>query len=78
MREIIKEASKKFFGQVWDDVVGYLKVYDYLKLKSKILTDKTKNIPSLDSFWYSVLGDKFAGDRDLTPDHVPTSVIFEA
>ncbi len=65
MRELMKEGSKKFFGQLWDDVLGYLKVYDYLKLKAKSTMGKATRIPSIDSFWYSVLGDKFAGNRKV-------------
>ena len=30
MRELMKEVPKKFFGQVWEDVIGYHKVYDFL------------------------------------------------
>ena len=51
---------KRSFGRLFDDVVGYLNLYDYIKLKAIDLTGKSKEI-SLPSFWYSVLGDKFSG-----------------
>ncbi len=61
MYELAKEASKLFFGQVWEDVIGYLKIYDYLKLKTKQIKGDAFTLPSVDSFWYSVLGDKYSG-----------------
>ena len=61
MRMIGEEVSKKFFGQVWDDIFGYLKVYDYLKMKIGSVIGNVKLISSSDLFWYCVLGDKFAG-----------------
>jgi hypothetical protein len=60
IHEIEKEMVKRSFGRLFDDVVGYLNLYDYIKLKAIDLTGKSKEI-SLPSFWYSVLGDKFSG-----------------
>jgi hypothetical protein len=59
--EMAISASKTFFGQLYDDLIGYLKIYDYLKLKKTNALGKTINMPSLESYWYSILGEKFSG-----------------
>ena len=56
--EFAKESANRFFGQVWDDLIGYLKIYDFLKLKAKRATGQSKMIPSVSAFWYSILRDK--------------------
>lgn len=58
MRELAKESANRFFGQVWDDLIGYLKIYDFLKLKAKRTTGQSKVLPSVKAFWYSILRDK--------------------
>lgn len=63
MREFVKDATKRFFGQVWDDFLGYMRVYEYIKLKAARITGKSVSVPSIESFWYSILGDKFGGDK---------------
>ncbi|MGA3280919.1 MAG: hypothetical protein ABSD50_08055 [Smithella sp.] len=64
MNELLeKEAAKKVFGQIWDDVIGYLKLYDFLKLKVKTITGTSKAVSSINSFWYSMLKDRFAGEK---------------
>src|SRR5260221_12475351 len=57
--EIRKEVVKRSFGRLFDEVLGYLNLYDYLKLK---VADRrgTSKLVSIDSFWFSILGDKFA------------------
>jgi len=64
MREMAKGATKQFFGRLWDDFLGYFRVYDFIKLKTAILTGRSVSIPSVESFWYSLLGDRFAGSQD--------------
>lgn len=64
MREIATDATKRFFGQIWDDFLGYMHVYEYVKLKAARLTGKSISVPSLASFWFSILGDRYGGDRD--------------
>jgi hypothetical protein len=63
MREVAKDATKRFFGQIWDDFLGYMRVYEYIKLKAARITGKSVSVPSVESFWCSILGDKFGGDR---------------
>jgi hypothetical protein len=63
LREVAKDATKRFFGQIWDDFVGYMRVYEYLKLKAARISGKTISLPSIESFWYSILGDKFGGTK---------------
>ncbi len=62
MQELGKEAAKKYFGEIWDDLIGYLKIYDFIKLKAISAYSGAIKVPSIQSFWYSILGDKFAGD----------------
>ena len=33
MNKIATEATNKFFGQLWDDLIGYFKVYDFVTEK---------------------------------------------
>ena len=61
MYEFAAEQAKKFFGQVWDDVLGYLRLYDYAKLKAKSALGAKKALASPSAFWVSILGDRFAG-----------------
>jgi len=63
IREVAQDATKRFFGQMWDDFLGYMRVYEYIKLKAAKVTGKTLSIPSVESFWYSILGDKFGGNK---------------
>jgi hypothetical protein len=61
MRNAITQTfTNKFFGQLWEDLLGYLRIYDYIKLKTRRALNKTAKIPSIGAFWYSVLGDRFA------------------
>lgn len=62
MREIAAEQAKKFLGQVWDDVLGYLRLYDYAKIKAKAVVAPAKTLRSPSAFWLSILGDRFAGE----------------
>lgn len=62
--EVRNEIVKRSFGRLFDDVLGYLNLYDYLKTKKSDLTGKAKSI-SVSSFWFSILGDKFAGTTDI-------------
>ncbi len=64
MRKMAEDAAKRFFGRLWDDFLGYFRVYDYIKLKKASLTGHSVSVPTVESFWYSVLGDRFAGDRE--------------
>lgn len=64
MRKLAEDAAKRFFGRLWDDFLGYFRVYDYIKLKKASLTGHSVPVPSIESFWYSILGDKFAGNRE--------------
>jgi hypothetical protein len=57
--EIRKEASQRYFGRLFEDVVGYLNLYDYLQLKIMNVRGKSK-LASVESFWFSILRDKFA------------------
>jgi hypothetical protein len=61
MREFANEQAMKFFGQVWDDVLGYLRLYDYAKLKARSALGAKKALASPSAFWASILGDRFAG-----------------
>ena len=55
--DIRKEIIKRSFRRLFDDVLGYLNLYDYLKLKAIQAAAKSKSI-SLDSFWFSILGER--------------------
>lgn len=57
---IATEPVKKFLGQVYDDVLGYLRIYDFCKMKLAGVTGKKVAVPSVESFWYSILADQFA------------------
>jgi hypothetical protein len=65
IQDMAKDVTKRFFGQLWDDFIGYMKIYDFIKLKSAKLTGKSISVPSVDSFWYSILGDRFGGDKQV-------------
>lgn len=64
MKKMAEDAAKRFFGRFWDDFLGYFRVYEYIKLKKAVLTGEAISVPTIESFWYSILGDKFAGDRN--------------
>ena len=57
--DVRKEIVKRSFGRLFDDVVGYLNLYDFLKLKAKGRRGKGRGV-SLGSFWFSILGDRCA------------------
>lgn len=40
--DVRKEIVKRSFGRLFDDVVGYLNLYDFLKLKAKGRAGKGK------------------------------------
>lgn len=63
--DVRKEIVKRSFGRLFDDVVGYLNLYDFLKLKAIDLTGKSKAV-SLNTFWFSILGDRFASKTEKT------------
>jgi hypothetical protein len=56
--EVQKELKQRFFGRVFDDVLGYLRLYDFLKYNVRPLANKSKSV-TIESFWYSILGDRF-------------------
>jgi hypothetical protein len=60
MQEIVKQNTEKFFAVVWEDVIGYLKLYDYIKLKLRPVVSAPKSVDSVSAFWYSLLGSRFA------------------
>ena len=57
--EVRQEISKRYFGRVFEDVIGYLNLYDYVKLRLGDVTGRMRRV-SVETFWYSMLGDKFA------------------
>src|SRR5258708_609030 len=62
MLGVVEETKKRFLGSVLDDVIGYWRIYDRLKLKVLSATgDKRADFRSEAEFWYSILGDRFSG-----------------
>jgi hypothetical protein len=60
----VEEAKKRFLGALLDDVLGYWRVYDRLKLKVLSTTgDKRADFRTENEFWYSILGDRFSGAK---------------
>jgi hypothetical protein len=68
LEDVRKEIVKRSFGRLFDDVVGYLNLYDFLKLKAKGRAGKGKTV-SINSFWFSILGDRCAvkTNNDFSP-----------
>jgi hypothetical protein len=64
MVSIVEEAKKRFLGSLLDDTIGYWRVYDRLKLKVlSNVAEKRADFRSENEFWYSILGDRFAGPK---------------
>jgi hypothetical protein len=59
LNEVRQEISKRYFGRIFEDVIGYLNLYDYVKLKLGDTTGKMRRV-SIETFWFSMLGDRFA------------------
>jgi hypothetical protein len=57
----VQEQAKRFFGRVWEDLIGYLGLYDFLKVRaSSVLSSRTVCISSIAEFWHGVLGERCA------------------
>lgn len=69
MTKMVESGLKSFFGLVWEDVAGYLRVYEYLKLRLRGHVGNAKKVPTPASFWHSLLGERFAGSE--RPAYVP-------
>jgi hypothetical protein len=56
-----QEEVKRFFGRVWEDTIGYLRLYEFLKLKAAPLLAKRQPVTfsSIAEFWRSMLADRF-------------------
>lgn len=64
MVSIVEEAKKRFLGSLLDDIIGYWRVYDCLKLKILSHTgEKRADFRFENEFWYSILGDRFSGPK---------------
>lgn len=60
MRKIAEEQAKRFFGRVWEDTIGYVRLYEFLKLRAAAaLTDRAIELSSVAEFWHGLLGDRF-------------------
>jgi hypothetical protein len=58
---VVQELAKKFFGCVWEDTFGYLRLHEFLKLRASAVASKRPlRISSAAEFWYGVLGDRFS------------------
>jgi len=58
---IAAELALKFFGCVWEDTFGYLRLHEFLKLRaSAVVSKRPLRISSVAEFWYGVLGDRFS------------------
>lgn len=59
--KIAQELAKRFFGCVWEDTLGYLRLHDFLKLRaSGVVLKRPLRISSAAEFWYGILGDRFS------------------
>jgi hypothetical protein len=65
MPRLINETGKKFFACLLEDIISYFRLYDYAKLKAKAFLEPVKQINSVASFWYGLLGDRFVGDSSV-------------
>jgi hypothetical protein len=64
MSVLLEETKKRFLGSLLDDVLGYWRIYDRLKLKVLAQTgDKRVEFSTENEFWYSILGDRFSGSK---------------
>ncbi len=61
--EIREEIKKHFFSKLLEDVLGYWRIYDYLKLRSKLQTRGAIEIKTENEFWSSILGQRYVGKR---------------
>jgi hypothetical protein len=60
LERIAEDGAKRFFGRVWEDTLGYFRLYEFLKLATlSIASTKPTNIASVAEFWYGMLGDRF-------------------
>lgn len=65
LNEIRNEAVKRSFGRLFDEILGYLNLYDFIKLKVADRRGTSKAV-SIESFWFSILGDKCARTTDTS------------
>jgi len=68
-QEIGQETKKRFFGELLDDILGYWRIYDGLKLKFLSRIKNAVEIKTENEFWYSILSDRYAGEID--GDYLP-------
>lgn len=62
--KMLEYQAKRFFGRVWEDTLGYLKLYEYLKLRLHAVSPSTTHkLLSVEEFWNGALGERFSGTR---------------
>jgi hypothetical protein len=70
-QKIVEESVKKALFSVVDDVIGFWKIYYYLKYKlSKQIDDNQIEINSAEEFWYAILKDKFRPSKNIQYKHL--------
>jgi hypothetical protein len=58
---IVEDQAKRFFGRLWEDTIGYLRLHEFLKLRAKaVLTRDPLKLSSVGAFWEGLLGDRFS------------------
>ncbi len=63
---IYQQANKHFFARIFEDIVGYFRIYEHIKLVFRGgFGSDFLDFRSEEEFWYSILGDKYCGP---TPD----------
>ena len=64
MNELFNEAKKRFLGTFLDDVLGYWRLYDRLKIRfESAFGEGSVQVGCENDFWYSVLGDRYSGSH---------------
>lgn len=62
MEKIAQEQAKRFFGRIWEDTLGYFRLYEFLKLRAAASVGRRRpvRVSSVAEFWHGILGDRFS------------------
>jgi len=63
---MLNETKQHFFKKLVEDTIGYYRIYDFVKMKIKTITEKPIEFENTHSFWKAILQNDFRDQNHST------------